>query len=321
MDPHRTKLAGLKGGPVQQLAGGGSPIADRLTRNYSELQELEGAVFPKPRGQHVLAIANQKGGVGKTTTAVNLAAALSMGGLKVLVIDADPQGNASTALGVRHDLGTPGTYEVLLGHTQLEDALQECELLPGLKVCAATIDLAGAEVELVAEPDRAQLLSYAIDDFLDSFTDADGGEKDPQPDLWRPDVILIDCPPSLGLLTVNAFVAATQLLIPVQAEYYALEGLSLLLNTTNRIRSTLNENLKDPLILMTMVDGRTKLSSEVSREVRSHFGSSVFDTEIPRSVRISEAPSYGETVLTYDGRGTGAIAYRKAARELAAALS
>ena len=265
--------------------------------------------LPLPERTRVFVIANQKGGVGKTTTTVNLAAGLANGGLRVLVIDLDPQGNASTALGIPHGGGTPSTYEVLLGEVDLANALVQCEEVPGIFVCPATIDLAGAEVELVDEAQRAHLLKFAISDLIED-------ENENQFDL-----VLIDCPPSLGMLTLNALVAATGMIIPVQAEYYALEGLSLLLKTIGRIQNDLNPDLQAPFILMTMMDGRTKLSSEVANEVRTHFGEAVFDTDIPRSVRISEAPSYGETVITYDERGTGAIAYRKVAAELANALA
>lgn len=302
---------------MEHSLGEGSPLGNQVARNYADLELLAQAEIPVPRGLPILAVANQKGGVGKTTTTVNLAAALALSGMRVLVIDADPQGNASTALGVPHTTGTPSTYEVLLNEIALVDALQTCPTVPDLMVCPATIDLAGAEVELVEEPRRANLLRDAIAEYLEDLA------QPPQEGRtqWRPNVVLVDCPPSLGLLTLNAFVAADRLLIPVQAEYYALEGLSLLLNTTDRIRRELNPALADAFILMTMVDGRTKLSSEVVQEVRSHFGSSVFEAEVPRSVRISEAPSYGETVLTYDERGTGSIAYRKVALELAKALS
>ena len=294
---------------MKQDVGKSSPLADQLARNYSEFAAMDGSQLPKPQGTPILVVANQKGGVGKTTTAVNLAAALAVGGLRVLVIDSDPQGNASTALGIPHGGGTPSTYEVLLGEVDLANALVQCEEVPGIFVCPATIDLAGAEVELVDEAQRAHLLRFAISDLLED-------ENENQFDL-----VLIDCPPSLGMLTLNALVAATGMIIPVQAEYYALEGLSLLLKTIRRIQNDLNPDLQAPFILMTMMDGRTKLSSEVANEVRTHFGEAVFDTDIPRSVRISEAPSYGETVITYDERGTGAIAYRKVAAELANALA
>ena len=294
---------------MKQDVGKSSPLADQLAKNYSEFAAMDGSQLPKPQGTPILVVANQKGGVGKTTTAVNLAAALAVGGLRVLVIDSDPQGNASTALGIPHGGGTPSTYEVLLGEVDLAKTLVQCEEVPGIFVCPATIDLAGAEVELVDEAQRAHLLKFAISDLLE-----DGNDN-------QFDLVLIDCPPSLGMLTLNALVAATGMIVPVQAEYYALEGLSLLLKTIGRIQNDLNPDLQAPFILMTMMDGRTKLSSEVANEVRTHFGEAVFNTDIPRSVRISEAPSYGETVITYDERGTGAIAYRKVAAELANALA
>lgn len=314
------KLGLLKGGPVEQVAPDLTPIGTRLAKNYATFAELNEEILPKPTHTPVLVVANQKGGVGKTTTSVNLAAALALGGLKVLLIDADPQGNSSTALGIPHDQGIPSTYEVILGQIDLREALVKCPDVPGLYVCPATIDLAGAEVELVEEPDRARLLRFAIEDFLaDAETGGEsGGEGE---EKFVPDIVIVDCPPSLGLLTLNAFVAASSLIIPVQAEYYALEGLSLLLRTIERIRADLNPEMGPPHLLMTMVDARTRLSAEVSREVRDHFGDLVFDTEIPRSVRISEAPSYGQTVVTYDEKGAGALRYREVAGELAAMLA
>lgn len=292
---------------MEQPADQPAPLLTELQSNYAALEELDGNAFAVPQRPIVVALANQKGGVGKTTSAVNLAAGLALGGLRVGVIDMDPQGNASTALGIDHGEGTPSTYEVLLGQLTFADVLQACPDVGGVVVAPATIDLAGAEVELVGEPGRAEFLREAIDELLD-------GED-------RPDVVLIDCPPSLGLLTLNAFVAADVLLIPVQAEYYALEGLTLLLNTVGKVRADLNPGLAAPLILLTMVDGRTRLSSEVASEVREHFGDRVLDVEIARSVRISEAPSYGQTVVSYDPRGTGAVSYRKVARELAQRLA
>lgn len=289
-------------------------------KNYRTHRALEAVSLPVPVGMPILVVANQKGGVGKTTTTVNLAAALALGGLDVLVIDIDPQGNASTALGVPHGAGTLSTYEVLLGEATLQEAMQPCPDIAGLMVIPATVDLAGAEVELIDEADRARLLSYALQDWISDVsreTIADATKGKP----FSPDIVLVDCPPSLGLLTLNAFVAATGMIVPVQAEYYALEGLSQLLKTIGLIKAELNPELGNPFVLMTMVDQRTKLSAEVASEVRSHFGDAVFATDIPRAVRISEAPSYGQTVITYDEKSTGALAYRKVAGELARKLA
>ncbi len=293
---------------MDQYPVSSSPLMDQLSQNYSALRELEGKKFPVPAHTVVMAVANQKGGVGKTTTAVNVAAALALGGLSVLVIDGDPQGNASTALGVPHGPGTPSTYEVLVNENGLSEVIQACPDVPNLWVCPATIDLAGAEVELVDEPDRATFLKQAIDEMLEQAT---GGEA------LRPDIVVIDCPPSLGLLTLNAFVASTELLIPVQSEYYALEGLSLLLSTVSRIRQDMNPSLNAPTLLITMLDSRTNLGADVAAEVRNHFGSQVIEAVIPRLVRISEAPSFGQTILTYDPKGGGAVAYRQVGLELA----
>jgi chromosome partitioning protein len=249
----------------------------------------------------IITIANQKGGVGKTTSTVNLAAALAESGRSVLVMDLDPQGNASTALGVDHREGTPGTYEVLLGEHPLADVLQACPEVPGLMVSPATIDLAGAEIELVAQVAREYRLSRAVAAHL----------------AQAPvDLVLIDCPPSLGLLTLNGLVAAQELLLPIQCEYYALEGLAQLLRTVDMVRTHLNPPLRVSAILLTMYDGRTRLAAQVADEVRVHFGTQVLPTVIPRSVRLSEAPSYGQTVITYDPTSPGAVAYREAAGQL-----
>ncbi len=254
----------------------------------------------------IITVANQKGGVGKTTSSVNMAAAIAQGGHRVLLIDLDPQGNASTALGVDHREGTPGVYEVLMGESSVADVVRQCPDVPNLWAVPATIDLAGAEIELVAQVAREYRLARAIEAYL-----GDGG-----PD--RPDFVILDCPPSLGLLTLNGLVAARELLLPIQCEYYALEGLSQLLRTIDMVRTHLNPELAVSAILLTMYDGRTRLASQVADEVRTHFGAQVLDTVIPRSVRLSEAPSYGQTVMTYDPSSSGAIAYREAAAQFVA---
>ncbi|WP_269759944.1 ParA family protein [Ornithinimicrobium faecis] len=265
--------------------------------------------LPRPREPRVLTVANQKGGVGKTTTAVNMAAALSQSGLRVLVIDMDPQGNASTALGIDHGGDVAGIYDVLIDGAPLEDVVQESPSLPGLLCAPATIDLAGAEIELVPMVARESRLRKAVATFL-AARKAAGSPVD---------YVFIDCPPSLGLLTINSFVAGSEVLIPIQCEYYALEGLSQLLTNIELIKEHLNPTLTVSHILLTMYDGRTRLSSQVADEVRSHFASTVLRTSIPRSVRISEAPSHGETVITYDPVSSGALCYLEAAKEVARA--
>lgn len=263
-----------------------------------------GAPFPRPPHTRVFTIANQKGGVGKTTTAVNLAAALAAGGSRVLVVDTDPQGNASTALGIDHHAGVASVYDVLVEDVPLVDVVHECPDIPGLTCVPATIDLAGAEIELVSFVAREMRLKRAVDAYLAETSDP-------------PDYILIDCPPSLGLLTINAFVAGHEVLIPIQCEYYALEGLSMLLRNIEMIRRHLNPDLRLSTILLTMYDARTRLSSQVADEVRSHFSEEVLTATVPRSVRVSEAPSHGQTVISYDPASTGALAYCRAAAELA----
>ena len=249
----------------------------------------------------IITIANQKGGVGKTTTTVNIAAAMALAGKSALVIDMDPQGNATTALGIDHSEGTPGVYDVLMGDASLSDVITQCPDIPNLFGIAATIDLAGAEVELVSTPNREHRLREEIDILLTTRNF---------------DYIFLDCPPSLGLLTLNGLVAAREVLLPIQCEYYALEGLSQLLKTVEMIKAHLNPDLEVTAVILTMYDGRTRLASQVADEVRSHFGARVLDTIIPRNVRVSEAPSYGQTVLTYDPTSSGAIAYREAAAQL-----
>ncbi len=263
--------------------------------------------WPRPASTRVVTVANQKGGVGKTTTTVNMAASLALHGLRVLVVDLDPQGNASTALAVPHHAGEPSVYEVLVSAEPIAGALHAVEAIPGLDCVPATIDLAGAEIELVSLVARESRLQRALAELLDAGAEA--GQ--------RYDYVLIDCPPSLGLLTINAFVAAKEVLIPIQCEYYALEGLGQLLRNVELIQSHLNPNLAVSTILLTMYDGRTRLAAQVADEVREHFGELVLSTAIPRSVRVSEAPSYSQTVLTYDPGSSGALSYLEAAREMA----
>ncbi|WP_372592890.1 ParA family protein [Actinotalea sp.] len=285
-----------------------TPLAAQLAADARRRIDLAGRRFPRPQSTRILTVANQKGGVGKTTTTVNLAAALAQAGLNVLVIDNDPQGNASTALGIEHHSGTPSIYEVLVEDEELAAVVQQSSAIPRLWCAPATIDLSGAEIELVSLVARENRLRIAIDAYLEAC-EAEGRE--------RFDYVLIDCPPSLGLLTVNAFVAAREVLIPIQCEYYALEGLSQLLKNVQLIKNHLNPSLHVSTIVLTMYDARTNLAHQVADEVRGHFPDQTLRTSVPRSVRISEAPSYGQTVMTYDPGSTGALAYLAAAREIA----
>lgn len=281
-----------------------TPLANEVAADMQLRARLADAVFPQPNYTRVMTVSNQKGGVGKTTTTVNLAAALAQAGLEVLVIDADPQGNASTALNIQHGPGTPSIYECLVGETTLGAVRQECPDIPNLWVVPSTIDLSGAEIELVLSDDRTGRLEKVLHEHLAS-------------DDFAYDYIFIDCPPSLGILTLNAFVAAREVLIPIQTEYYALEGLSQLLANIARIQEALNPHLHVSTILLTMNDRRTNLAREVAEEVRKFFPEETLDVTIPRSVRVSEAPSHGQTVITYDPQNTGALAYRAAAKEIA----
>lgn len=297
----------LDGGTVHYSEGiesgecGRTPIAEEAERAARVLHQE--SRLPRPSRRRVFTVANQKGGVGKTTSTVNIAAALAMHGLRTLVVDLDPQGNASTALGVEHPSGTPSVYELILGEVSISDVVVASPQSPNLLCIPATIDLAGSEIELVTMVARESRLKGAL-----SAAALDG---------LGIDYVFIDCPPSLGLLTVNALVAAPEALIPIQCEYYSLEGLGQLLSNINLVQAHLNPTLTVSTILLTMYDGRTKLADQVTAEVRQHFGEQVLRTVIPRSVKVSEAPGYGQTVLAYDPGSKGAMSYLDAAREIA----
>jgi chromosome partitioning protein len=294
---------------VNTGSAGGFDDSTPLAREISEITRRRNAlatqVLPIPEETRVFTVANQKGGVGKTTTTVNLAAALAKSGARVLVIDLDPQGNASTALGVEHRADTISVYDVIIDDAPIEDVIQKSPEFDTLFCVPATIHLAGAEIELVSLVAREQRLRTALERFA-----TESGEE-------RFDYIFIDCPPSLGLLTINAFVAAREVLIPIQCEYYALEGLSQLLKNIQLIEKHLNPQLVMSTILLTMYDARTNLAQQVAQDVRAHFPDQVLSTIIPRSVRISEAPSYGQSVISYDKNSPGSLSYLEAAAELA----
>ncbi len=308
-------------GTVESAMGGGRPdtpappvVIPAVPRDQADTpigRAAEAAVgvrgladqqsWARPPGCRIMTIANQKGGVGKTTTAVNLAASLAQHGSRVLVIDLDPQGNASTALDVEHHVGVPSVYDVLVEDRPLVEVIRPAGAMPDLYCAPATIDLAGAEIELVPVVARELRLARALRAF----------------DTTHLDYVFVDCPPSLGLLTINALVAAEEVLLPIQCEYYALEGVQQLLNTAELVRVNFNPGLHVSTVLLTMYDGRTRLASDVADDVRAHFGTSVLRTIIPRSVRVSEAPSRGQSVISYDPGSSGAIAYTEAAKELA----
>jgi chromosome partitioning protein len=292
-------------GSMEAVGGGRVPPADDVG---PEDASVAGAHDPEPVSRPdvtsavVLAITNQKGGVGKTTTTVSLGAALAGMGLDVLVIDLDPQGNATTGLGLRVSSGSPSTYRVIVEKMPMIDAV-EPTAVRHLHIVPSSLDLAGAEIELVPQFSRERRLAEAVDSVRDQY-----------------DVVLIDCPPSLGLLTVNAMVAADQVLVPIQCEYYALEGLSQLMQTIEMVTSGLNARLRLGGVLMTMYDARTNLSQQVVDEVRGHFGDVAFSTVIPRTVRLSEAPSFGQPITEFDPTSRGARSYQRLAGEVARRL-
>lgn len=280
-----------------------TPIARELADMARRRRELEATDMPLPRDTRVITVVNQKGGVGKTTSTVNLAAAFAQAGSNVLVIDLDPQGNASTALGIDHHADVQSSYDVMIEGAEIAGTVQQSPEHNRLTCLPSTINLAGADLELAARDRREYVLRDALQDYL----------------MEREDLhyVFIDCPPSLGLLTINAFTAATEVLIPIQSEYYALEGVTQLLDTIERIQQHLNPQLELSTVLLTMYDGRTILSKQVAEEVRKHFPEKALDTVIPRSVRVSEAPGFGQTVVSYDPNSPGALSYREAAKEIA----
>lgn len=256
----------------------------------------------RPKGPRIIAVANQKGGVGKTTTTINLSAALAADGYNVLLVDLDPQGNASTGLGIEASQRQLNTYDLLLGDVPLKDIIQDTDV-EGLLIVPATTDLSSADIELISNEKRSFLLYDAL--------------RQPAIDQYDLDIVLIDCPPSLNLLTVNAMVSANSVLVPLQSEFFALEGLSQLMLTIREVRETVNSNLRIEGVVLTMYDSRNRLSQQVEADARENLGELVFKTIIPRNVRVSEAPSFAMPVIEYDPSSKGSRAYRQLAKELA----
>ncbi|MEJ6493755.1 MAG: ParA family protein [Actinomycetes bacterium] len=280
-----------------------TPLATAAAAAVYVRRGLKGT-FAKPKSTRIITIVNQKGGVGKTTSAVNLAAAMGLAGLNVLVIDLDPQGNASTAFGIDHYEDASGSFDVLLDGAPIANMMTQAQGFDSLWVLPATLDLAGADIELittVTEAKRPFLLKTALSQFLAEH---------------EMDYVFIDCPPSLGLLTINALAAVKEVLIPIQCEFYALEGVQQLLRTIEFVKERINPELEVSTILLTMYNSTTNLSSSVVEEVRGYFGKKVLATVIPRSTYVAEAPSFGQSVMTYDPGSTGAVAYLAAAREI-----
>ncbi len=281
-----------------------TPLLREMTLNNERARRVAEVTLTPPTKTRVITISNQKGGVGKTTSAVNLAAALARKGMGVLVIDLDPQGNASTALGVEHHNSVVGSYEVLVQGVPMIDAVKQSPEHHNLYCLPATINLAGAEIDMVSVTNRERVLLESLNQFLADFE---------HPIHF----VFIDSPPSLGLLTVNALVAAGEVLVPIQCEYYALEGVTQLMANIERIKANLNPDLVVGGILLTMFDNRTNLSTDVAAEVRKYFPKQTLSATIPRSVRLSEAPSFGQTAISYDPKNSGSLAYQEAAIELA----
>lgn len=286
----------------------GSSIFEQLRADREALDAVVGRGFPRPEQTRVIAVANQKGGVGKTSTAVNVAAALAEGGLNVLLIDADSQGNASTALGIPHAEDELSLYDVMVEGRRLAEVMHETSFFPNLACVPSSIDVAAVEIELINRTGRESILRGALRDYLIERSEAG---------LPRMDYVIIDCPPSLGIMTINAFVAAGEVLIPMQAEYYALEGLALLTRSVQRVAEIHNPRLAVSMIVLTMFDKRTTLARDVEEEVRTYFPQATLQTKIPRSVRVAEAPSFGAPVVFWDPRSTGAVAYKVLAHEIA----